>query len=610
MSSPLSSPSELNHSADKALTEAKGRLAAAHIALKSAEETHMKILAIPLKKRGGGAARKQKALADYESALQEYQVAHAEFASLSQKILEGHQIARSNDGPDHAGDAENTSAIDDGVENTAEADSEDADGMNFGVGIAGSQAMDVDSGVEDAMQVDGGNTKVNESGDLEDADGDESDEEDEEPLEGIEDAAGESDREVEGIEDAAGEGESDREVEGIEDTDGEHDDAERKLEGEQVQPYTEEPVDNIEERDAKKVNPNVPTLSMDSLFTMDELPEMRPVKKSRTSKGKAAVVSSGEYFFAQATNTVDRRLVVIERVPTIETTRAKDGKVIAKESKPAGNKGKEKSSASTSRDKNDSEAASKDPVFYKQKKVAKIKITSSTENGEGKYESMDPEIQEKFQRAAKVAFDEFLRRPNATVIDINLRYFIRANQAFMPSAATRSRKLALEILTNNRTNVMCIYHHTYDKDGVGQDGTGTYKLNGMPFPRLTNSIKADGVEPEPGYMHCGCSEENALFDFHFWKTWQLSGTLEDGTFIQESLRDQLLKPRLRAFVVQQFKQWTGLSIDDMYQNNMSKKEHKIKMYTKQINYLMKGLNKLAKEDGERYYWAVEEVSQN
>ncbi|KAG6804817.1 hypothetical protein H0H92_002208, partial [Tricholoma furcatifolium] len=52
----------------------------------------------------------------------------------------------------------------------------------------------------------------------------------------------------------------------------------------------------------------------------------------------------------------------------------------------------------------------------------------------------------------------------------------------MPIAATKTRKLALDILTSNRGNVMCIYHHVIEKTGYLIDGEGDYRLNGVPLP--------------------------------------------------------------------------------------------------------------------------------
>ncbi|KAG6822364.1 hypothetical protein H0H92_014163, partial [Tricholoma furcatifolium] len=82
------------------------------------------------------------------------------------------------------------------------------------------------------------------------------------------------------------------------------------------------------------------------------------------------------------------------------------------------------------------------------------------------------------------------------------------------------------------------------------------------------------------------------------KTWELSVQEDDSTVIRELLRDQMLTPRLRAFFVQEFKTWTDISVDDLYQNKMLKKEYRIKLYKKQINYFIKRLNRLVKENGE------------
>ncbi|KAG6823601.1 hypothetical protein H0H92_009694 [Tricholoma furcatifolium] len=299
-------------------------------------------------------------------------------------------------------------------------------------------------------------------------------------------------------------------------------------------------------------------------------------------------------------------LIVMEELP--ETSKENDSLSTRKVTRGRTQTTKGKVSGSTvSGNAATAQAAVPDPVFFQQKKPAKIKPVTTTDLKELRYEDMDEKTKQKYQRAAQEAFDEFLHRPKTTVIDSTLRRFIRDNQEFMPNAASRSRKLAIQLLTNNCTNVMCVYHHLHDRDGAGQDGTGKYVLNGMPNPRHINQSKADGVEPEPGFCHCGCTEENALFDFFFWKTWELSAQEDDGTVIRESLRDQVLTPRLRAFFIQAFKTWTGISVDDIYQGKMSKKEYRIKLYEKQMNYFIKQLNRLVKEDGERYYYAVEEL---
>ncbi|KAG6810151.1 hypothetical protein H0H92_013091 [Tricholoma furcatifolium] len=248
-------------------------------------------------------------------------------------------------------------------------------------------------------------------------------------------------------------------------------------------------------------------------------------------------------------------------------------------------------------------APRKVPKFYKTKKIGKFPAKPQEES----YDNMSSETKAEYKRAAQEAIDQFLKYPNTTTIDHRLRKLIRENQEFMPHVANKTRRLALELLTSNRNNIICHYHHMHEKGGEVVDGEGKYMLNGVPFPRKVNQTKSDRIERPEGHLHCGCKEDVALMDFYFWKTWSLSGELSNGTEVTELLKDQMLEPRVRAFVVEQFEHWTGLTVNDIYHGKQTRTEHRMDIYHRQIEYLIKRLNKLAKDDGDRYYLAVEDL---
>jgi len=132
------------------------------------------------------------------------------------------------------------------------------------------------------------------------------------------------------------------------------------------------------------------------------------------------------------------------------------------------------------------------------------------------------------------------------------------------------------------------------------DGEGKYKLNGQPYPRKLRQKKADPpVERPPGHLHCGCNEDDVLMDFFFWKTWTLTSE-EHGICVEESMKDQLMAPRLRAFVVHAFRAATGLSIDDMYLDGRSAENLEERLLIKQINFLVGKLNAIGGDDQEPY----------
>lgn len=193
------------------------------------------------------------------------------------------------------------------------------------------------------------------------------------------------------------------------------------------------------------------------------------------------------------------------------------------------------------------------------------------------------------------AIDAFLSNPSKSPLDIVLRKQIRDHQDLLPRAATTTRELALSILTTNRDNKFCLYHHSTQKAGLIIDGEGKYKLNGVPYPRLVAKTKNVVVNSPDGYMNCGCNEDVALTDFYFWKTWKLT-CIETGTVVTESLKDQKFSPRERAFIVAAFNDSAGLTIDDLYSGKKDARAHSKALLKLQINRLQEKLEAMEEED--------------
>ena len=190
-----------------------------------------------------------------------------------------------------------------------------------------------------------------------------------------------------------------------------------------------------------------------------------------------------------------------------------------------------------------------------------------------------------------------MSNPSDNPLDHILRKQIRDHQDLLPRAATTTRQLALAILTTNRHNTFCLYHHGTQKAGLIIDGQGKYKLNGVPFPRLVAKTKKAVVNSRVGYMNCGCNEDVALTDFYFWKTWKLTCT-ETGTAITESLKDQKFAPRDKAFIVAFFNDVTTLKIDDLYSGKKDIRTHYKNLLKLQANRLLQKLDEMEQEDNE------------
>ncbi|KAG6810085.1 hypothetical protein H0H92_013381 [Tricholoma furcatifolium] len=197
------------------------------------------------------------------------------------------------------------------------------------------------------------------------------------------------------------------------------------------------------------------------------------------------------------------------------------------------------------------------------------------------------------------AIEGWLEHPGKYRLDDTLRRLIRKYQTFIPEAAISSRQLALEILTTNRGNSRCVYHHRTDKTSKIRDGRGVkFQLYGVPeAPCFLWKKTSNTRKPAEGYLRCGCSEEDALLDFAFWKTWIL-----ESKGITEGLGEGVLSPRHRAFVLKNFRDYTGLKADDMYRGDLSDEEFERNQIKKQIGFLIGLLNDVCKDlgNGEKY----------
>lgn len=147
----------------------------------------------------------------------------------------------------------------------------------------------------------------------------------------------------------------------------------------------------------------------------------------------------------------------------------------------------------------------------------------------------------------------------------NIRTMIRAIQEFLPRAATTNRSLARHCLNTTWNNHLCHHHQWKAKRQPVKDGdkdgrrVGEYLVTGVPGPQLIKDSLVNGVAP--GFLSCGCNEEEVLTDFYFWKTQTITSPT---TGVTEGWKDQYLDPRARTFVVTAFKCATLLSVDDLY----------------------------------------------
>ncbi|KAG6809042.1 hypothetical protein H0H92_001828 [Tricholoma furcatifolium] len=590
MSTPLASPSPMStpigHTPD--FVEAVQRLSAARKMLKSAETARLKVMAIPVKRKGGGAVRKQQAVATYEAALKAYADCQATVASLAESTVQpsSDTVQTAPLPNDSNGTDSEAMEVDNGVKGGADVEIDEGMAVEGGSDLDGENVPDEGSDVEGDAAM--GNDVVDESPDLEDGE--------KVPDEGsdVEGDAGTVSHSPAII----NEGTDRYDLQGFEDgTDAPEDPG----------------LDGVD-ADVVEKGANLGDDAADIVQEGTDVDEHGAELHQGDGEDEVADegrsdLEDGDYADSEVDEGEEMSVIDLSEdeeydlKPKIAAKNELDGLIVMDELPD--NADSKKTAAKTTLATRTSKSKLKRPVFYKRKKAAKLPVRGD----EGiDFETMSTEQREIYDEAAKDAIDAFLRRPHATTIDTRLRRYIRENQSFMPIAATKTRKLALHVLTSNRGNVMCIYHHVVEKTGYLIDGEGDYRLNGVPLPRNVNHVISDGVKRAKGHLHCGCNEDVALLDFYFWKSWSLSGKLPNGSRVTETLKDQMLHPRIRAFVVDQFQSWTGLTIEDIYQGDKRREEHKLDVYHIQVEHILRRMNKVAaRVEGEKYFLSVEDL---
>ena len=165
----------------------------------------------------------------------------------------------------------------------------------------------------------------------------------------------------------------------------------------------------------------------------------------------------------------------------------------------------------------------------------------------------------------------------------------------MPELATHSKELAVLTLTTRVGNRMCHYHTRYTNhtstDAKAAEQDRCPKITGVPYARTavkarvkketnvdededeedgnatdtsTGSYKprASTVTVYDDAMSCGCSLDDVLLDFFWWKdTTAVSPT----TKIQESWGGDMMDPRTRTFVCALLRGQPGIHLDWLYE---------------------------------------------
>ncbi|KAF8874485.1 hypothetical protein BD779DRAFT_1754494 [Infundibulicybe gibba] len=200
------------------------------------------------------------------------------------------------------------------------------------------------------------------------------------------------------------------------------------------------------------------------------------------------------------------------------------------------------------------------------------------------------------------AISNFLESNGREEIPPGLRRQIREIQELLPQAATTSRKLAYSIFRTAQKNSICRYHQKYrahkQRDGFNNESGSTYLIRGPAYAKKLGGI------PHADHMHCGCSIEVALMEFFFWKTWTIRSTHPSFDII-ESMREEVLLARPRAFFVQAYKTATGLCLEDLYGADYGTMKYFERLGERQARGLVNKLNATRQHNGMK--WALVKI---
>ncbi|KAJ7829975.1 hypothetical protein B0H14DRAFT_2593611 [Mycena olivaceomarginata] len=115
-------------------------------------------------------------------------------------------------------------------------------------------------------------------------------------------------------------------------------------------------------------------------------------------------------------------------------------------------------------------------------------------------------------------------------IPSDTRRLLRKIPALVSQCATSSKELALHVLTTKDGKTQCRFHDKKRSMQLAKQVDGP--IGGKKFIIIGVAYtKVDGkrIQKQAGFLHCGCAEKEALWEFLWFKTWSAfsAGTLLD-----------------------------------------------------------------------------------
>jgi len=159
--------------------------------------------------------------------------------------------------------------------------------------------------------------------------------------------------------------------------------------------------------------------------------------------------------------------------------------------------------------------------------------------------------------------EEEAKEKLAAISDTTRRSARKIGRAF-PASATTSQELALRMLNLNRRNYICRYHVKNSKHDAFDEPDE--ELEGRAYEFSYNESSLLVLSPPEGFLHCGCFIEDELISFYLWKLVPMVSRHPDLMDVREPQNDghDILDTRARTLQVEEFKIFSGLTADDLY----------------------------------------------
>lgn len=141
-------------------------------------------------------------------------------------------------------------------------------------------------------------------------------------------------------------------------------------------------------------------------------------------------------------------------------------------------------------------------------------------------------------------------------IDSSTKRAAREVQDFLPESAFLSKEIALTFHRASTKNFQCRFH-TKNRGHTQHDAIGVFV--GVGYGKQLSQTAP------PNHMHCGCEINDILLEYYIWKT--LTTVSSNPSFSNTKYPmndDDILHPRIRRFWIHLWKEFTGLTIDDIY----------------------------------------------